>query len=216
MSTDSLTNLLTRFEFSKRLIAELQAAALSDKVLSLIFLDIDMFKSVNDTRGHSAGDAVIKAVAAILESHVPQGASAARYGGEEFAALLPGKEREEAFLLAERIRAKVEETTVEVDTDPAISVNVSGGVAAFPADAVDDSELIRMADQALYRAKSTGRNKICMAQSEKMVVKTAHYPVTQLKRLNLLAKERDVSEATLLREALDDVLIKYKVSEVES
>ena len=216
MKPDTLTNLLGRFEFSKRLISEIQAAAIGDTVLSLIFLDIDFFKRVNDTNGHAAGDAVIVAVAEIIESSVTSEVSASRYGGEEFAILLPGSEREEAFLLAEGIRARIEANVVGIDSDPPVAVTISGGVAAFPADAVDDAELIRMADQALYRAKSTGRNKICIAQSEKMVVKTAHYPITQLKRLGLLAKERDVSEATLLREALDDVLIKYKVSEIET
>lgn len=215
MTQDALTSLLTRFEFSKRLIAEVQAASLSDKVVSLVFLDIDFFKNVNDSYGHSAGDDVIKAVADAIESVASTEGTAARYGGEEFALLMPGREREEAFLLAESIRALISSKPIPAQgTD--IDVTVSGGVAAFPSDAGDDAELIRMADQALYRAKSTGRNKICISQPEKMVVKTAHYPVTQLKRLSLLAKERDVSEATLLREALDDVLIKYKVSEVES
>ena len=117
--------------------------------------------------------------------------------------------------MAEQIRAQAEERLKEV-VPGSETVTISGGVSAFPADAVDDTELIRMTDQALYRAKTTGRNKICIAQIEKMVVKTAHYPVTQLSRLSSLAKERSIGEATLLREALDDLLTKYKVSEVES
>jgi diguanylate cyclase (GGDEF)-like protein len=212
---DPFTSLLSRKGFEKRLAAEMKSAALSGRVLSLIFLDIDFFSRVNDLYGHATGDAVILAVRDVIRAHVPAGEHVGRFGGEEYAIVLPGREREEAFLLAEGIRAEVAEKVCSVIPDNAV-LTISGGVSAFPSDALDDAEVVRMTDQALYRAKSTGRNKVCIAQAEKMVVKTAHYPVTQLARLSQLAKERDVGEATLLREGLDDLLIKYKVSDIES
>ena len=212
---DRFTGLLSRKGFEKRLKMELGRAGFEDQQVSLIFLDIDFFKKVNDLHGHEIGDKVILAVRDIVVENMAEECFVGRYGGEEYAILLPNREREDAFLLAERIRAEAECRVKGVMPDSA-TVTVSGGVSAFPADAADDTELVRMTDQALYRAKSTGRNKICIAQVEKMVVKTAHFPVTQLSRLSLLAKERSIGEATLLREALDDLLTKYKVSEVES
>jgi len=212
---DPFTSLLNRREFEKRLFSAITSATQHDQVLSLMFLDIDFFSRVNELHGHQTGDEVILAVRDVIRGKVSDRIQVGRFGGEEFAILLPGTEREAAFLLAESIRAEVETSTARVVPDGG-TVTISGGVSAFPADAVDETELVRMTDQALYRAKSTGRNKICIAQSDKMAVKTAHFPVTQLTRLNLLARELDVSEATLLREALDDLLIKYKVSDIES
>ena len=89
-------------------------------------------------------------------------------------------------------------------------LTISGGIAAFPIDAQDENELLRKADQALYKAKGSGRNKIVLAYEEKMSPKTSHYTLTQLERLSELAKEQGVGEAVLLREALDNLLIKYK------
>ena len=212
---DPFTALLSRRGFEECLAAEIKSAASSDQVLSLVFLDIDFFSRVNDLYGHATGDEVILAVRDVIRAHAPAGEHVGRFGGEEYALVLPGREREEAFLLAERIRAEVEAKVCSVIPDNAV-LTISGGVSAYPSDALDDAEVVRMTDQALYRAKSTGRNKICIAQTEKMVVKTAHYPVTQLARLSQLAKELNVGEATLLREGLDDLLIKYKVSAVES
>jgi predicted signal transduction protein with EAL and GGDEF domain len=97
-----------------------------------------------------------------------------------------------------------------------LTVTISGGIAAFPLDGRTDNEMVRKADQALYRAKATGRNKICLAQEERMVTKTTHYPQTQLERLAQLAQKEGLGEAVLLREALDDLLLKYGVSAVES
>jgi predicted signal transduction protein with EAL and GGDEF domain len=127
-------------------------------------------------------------------------------------------EKEQAFLLVERIRASMDCPSGEI-VEPghtAVRVTVSGGVAAFPADGRSPSEIVRKADHALYRAKSTGRNKVCIAQEERMATKTTHFTVTQLERLATLSKEEGVGEAVLLREALDDLLFKYRVSDVES
>ena len=95
-------------------------------------------------------------------------------------------------------------------------ITISGGVAAYPTDGTEAVEVMRKADQALYRAKTSGRNKICIAQEERMATKTAHYTLTQLERLSALSREQAIGEAALLREALDDLLVKYKVFDVQS
>jgi diguanylate cyclase (GGDEF)-like protein len=181
-------------------------------------LDIDHFKRVNDEFGHVAGDAVIRWLAAAIKQRADSNAICARFGGEEFAILLPRVEREQAFLLAENLRVAAESAErFRLDQkDWKLPITISGGIAAFPTDGRSESDVLRKVDQALYRAKETGRNKVCIAQEERMTTKTTHYTLTQLERLSKLAKEENVGEAVLLREALDDLLIKYKVSEVES
>jgi diguanylate cyclase (GGDEF)-like protein len=209
---DLLTGLFSRRCFEEQSRQEILRAGREEGIFSLAFIDIDLFKAVNDTYGHVAGDAVIRGVADAMRAVVGDAGCCARYGGEEFGILLPSMEKEQAFLLVERIRASIERARVEAIP----RATVSGGVAAFPADGRTHSEVVRKADHALYRAKSTGRNKVCIAQEERMATKTTHFTITQLERLAKLSKEEGVGEAVLLRESLDDLLIKYKVSDVES
>ena len=216
--SDKLTGLIVREEFEQRFSMHIEKARELDHELSLIVLDIDSFKKVNDRRGHTFGDAVIRKLASIVETETGDNAVSSRYGGEEFAVLLPVTEREQAFLMAEGIRKTMEANRDfgEIADNLKIRITVSAGVAAFPVDGHSESEVMRKADQALYKAKKTGRNKVCIAQEERMSTKTTHYTLTQLERLAKLAREENIGEAVLLREALDDLLIKYKVSRVES
>ena len=123
-------------------------------------------------------------------------------------------EREQAFLLLEGIRSEVgnRQSFGEIKTQ----ITITAGIAAYPIDGNSENEILRKADQALYRAKKTGRNKVCIAQEEKMLTKTTHFTVTQLERLSRLAREENIGEAALLREALDDLLTKYRVADIES
>lgn len=216
--SDQLTGLMVREEFEQRFSMHIEKARELDQELSLIVLDIDSFKKVNDRHGHTFGDAVIRKLASILKKETGDNTVSSRYGGEEFAILLPAVEREQAFLMAEGIRKTMEGNRDfgDITKDLKIRITVSAGVAAFPVDGHSESEVMRKADQALYKAKKTGRNKVCIAQEEKMSTKTTHYTLTQLERLAKLAREENIGEAVLLREALDDLLIKYKVSRVES
>jgi diguanylate cyclase (GGDEF)-like protein len=209
---DALTGLFSRRCFEERCRQELLRAGHDEGIFSLAFIDIDFFKAVNDAHGHRAGDAVIRGVADAMRAVVGEAGCCARYGGEEFGILLPSMEKEQAFLLVERIRAAIDAAR----SDALPHATVSGGVAAFPSDGRTQSEVVRKADHALYRAKSTGRNKVCIAQEERMATKTTHFTITQLERLAKLAGEEGVGEAVLLREALDDLLVKYRVSGVES
>ena len=212
--TDQLTGLLSRTAFDEKFKDEMKSAAENGDPLSLAFLDIDHFLDINNTFGHDGGDQVLQAVAKIVQEQVDDLAHVARYGGDEFALIFPHIEREQAFLALERIRAEVESRTEFGDV--ATRLTITAGIAAFAIDGNSENEILRKADQALYRAKKTGRNSIRLAYEEKMSPKTAHFTLTQLERLSNLAKEEGVGEAVLLREALDDLLLKYGTNEIES
>ena len=213
LPTDDLTGLPTRAAFETALAQALKHAQEIGSPLSVAFLDIDHFLQINESFGHPGGDVVLKRVAQLLQSHL-QGGLAGRYGGDEFCVIFPGVEREQVLLRMEGFRAEVaaqscfEEGEVKAETQ----VTISGGIAAYPIDSEEASDLLRKADTALYRAKLSGRNKIVLAYDERMVPKTAHFPQSQLERLSALARKESVSEAVLLREALDDLLTKYEHS----
>jgi diguanylate cyclase (GGDEF)-like protein len=214
---DQLTGLLTRKSFEEQFKVAMSQARHAEASLSLAFLDIDAFKSYNDKYGHTIGDEIISSVAKTIKATAGEGSVVGRYGGDEFALLFPNTEREQAFLALEQMRVMVGQTRAFGNpADPIqLCIQVSGGLASFPIDGRTEYELLRSADQAIYRAKVTGRNKIRLAQEEKMVPKTSHYTQTQLERLAKLAQGEGVGEAVLLREALDDLLIKYDVSIIE-
>jgi diguanylate cyclase (GGDEF)-like protein len=213
-STDPLTGLMDRVSFDETFKTLMQSATETGTPLSLAFLDIDYFLQINETFGHAGGDQVLQTIASILPEQAGKKASVARYGGDEFALIFPGMEREQAFLILERIRSEV--GAQQSFGDLTTQVTVTAGIAAYPIDGNSESEILRKADQALYRAKKTGRNTIRLAYEEKMAPKTAHFTLTQLERLTNLAKDEGVGEAVLLREALDDLLLKYGTNDIES
>ena len=216
---DELTGLLNRREFMERFgdaIAKARSGQ-RETPLSLALLDVDKFLLVNEEYGHKAGDQMLVAVADCLRQQAGLKALIGRYGGDEFVIVFPATEREQAFLKMEQIRQELsrqELVTADGKTIPGIFI--SGGVASFPVDGRTENELFRKADHALYRAKSSGREQIRLAFEERMVPKTSHYTQTQLERLSRLADERKVSEADLLREAMDDFLTKYGVNDIET
>jgi len=212
---DTLTGLLSRRSFEESFKVSVQNATRRQEPLSLAYIDIDQFLTVNDSLGHLGGDAVLAGIALLLKQHLGPEAILGRYGGDELVALLPNSEREQAFLAVERLRAAVESQQDyqigEAHFSP--QVTISAGIVSFPIDGQNEVELLRKADQALYRAKEVGRNTIRLAYDERMVPKTTHYTMTQLERLSKLALEQGCTEAELLREALDDLLKKYGVTE---
>jgi diguanylate cyclase (GGDEF)-like protein len=217
LQTDDLTGLLTRKALHETLDDLLIRVKGSDEPISLAFIDIDHFLHINDRYGHVAGDNVLKGIADLSREVAGPGAIVSRYGGDEFVLVFPGVERESAFLTLERLRAEAEKRQFPVGDgqSPIEGVALSGGIACYPMDGRLKSELMRKADQALYRAKLTGRGKIRLAYEERMVPKTSHYTQTQLERLTKLAGERQAGEAELLREALDDLIAKYGINEIE-
>jgi diguanylate cyclase (GGDEF)-like protein len=155
--TDSLTSCFNRRFFELQLERDLHLATRMRQPISLIFLDIDNFKRVNDTYGHDAGDAALRVIANALREELRGVDTAARYGGEEFAIILPQAGPDGARVVAERLRARVEQTEF-----PGVgSITASFGVATFPLHASSRELLVTTADRALYQAKRTGRNRVC-------------------------------------------------------
>lgn len=158
---DHLTGLLNRRLFEEILNREISRAVRHGTDLALLFFDIDDFKKVNDTFGHSVGDAVLSWFAGILGKNKRGEDIAVRYGGEEFVLLLPQTSKISALLMGERIRGEVQKKTLEIDGRK-IRITVSCGMAVYPYDATAAENLLNNADQALYRAKNVGKNIICM------------------------------------------------------
>jgi diguanylate cyclase (GGDEF)-like protein len=216
---DDLTGLLTRKSFREVFSQHLAQSRAQDheQPLSLGFFDIDSFLKINETYGHLAGDYLLTGIAEELQKLAGANDVVCRYGGDEFAVLLVGKEREQAFLALEQLRSTVSARQFTTQSGQHIQgVTISAGLAAFPVDGRTEAELLRKADQALYRAKSAGRNQVRLAYEERMLPKTAHFTQTQLERLSKLSDAHSVNEADLLREAVDDLLTKYGINDIES
>lgn len=155
--TDGLTGCFNRRFFEIQLERDLHLATRMRQPVSLILLDIDYFKRVNDTHGHDAGDRALRTIADALREEVRGVDTAVRYGGEEFAIILPQAGPEGALVVAERLRSRIERTEV-----PGVGyITASLGVATFPLDASSRDLLVMTADRALYQAKRTGRNLVC-------------------------------------------------------
>lgn len=163
---DSLTGLYNRTCFEEALKTEAARCKRHQSEFSLIFLDLDHFKKINDSLGHLAGDYVLKSLAKLIQSEKRAEDIAARFGGEEFILILPGTQKYNALILAERIRHKIETMELSYEGTP-IQVTATGGVATFPLDTDIITELVDCADRALYRAKHQGRNQIVLFSEDK-------------------------------------------------
>jgi diguanylate cyclase (GGDEF)-like protein len=159
---DPLTGLYNRRFLEEYLVHERVRATRKNRPLSVIMLDIDHFKRVNDTFGHLVGDDVLREVSMIIQREVRTVDIVARYGGEEFVVVLPETAEEGAVAFAERVRQRIAEHRVAGEEgEEALSLTVSIGVATFPSSSIETvDDLISHADDALYRAKAEGRNKV--------------------------------------------------------
>jgi len=158
--TDSLTEVSTRRHFLERFSEEIRRSMRHKTNISFLMLDLDHFKEKNDRFGHLVGDVVLKEVASILKSNLREIDIIGRYGGEEFAIVLSETGREGAFQVAGRIKESVKRTVFKA-YDEVVSSTVSIGISVFPDDGVNSDALIEAADKALYKAKETGRNRVC-------------------------------------------------------
>ncbi len=162
--TDDLTRLYNHRHFMQMLNQEFERSVRYSRPLSLVMLDIDYFKKYNDTYGHLEGNVVLQQVSKLLARASRQVDVVARYGGEEFAIVMAETGKEDALASAERLRQTVEEHTFpREESQPGGNLTISIGVASHPSDASTPLDLIAKADEALYRAKSEGRNKVSCA-----------------------------------------------------
>jgi two-component system, cell cycle response regulator len=161
---DPLTELYNRRYLAERLPQEIKRAARYGRDLSLIMLDLDHFKAVNDRHGHGTGDGVLKACAAVLQEAIRQEVDwAARFGGEEFLLILPETDHGGALVVAERLREQFARQPLRI-ADVEIPLSASFGVATYPHDrraTLGAETLLEAADRALYQAKQGGRNRVC-------------------------------------------------------
>lgn len=163
-AADALTGLPNHREIVRRLDHEFAMARRHRRPFSLLFLDLDRFKGINDEWGHEAGDVVLREFAELAHGALRAGDTLGRYGGEEFIALLPEATGDEARLVAERLRTRIAGHAFRVPGGA--HVTVSTGVATYPTHGTSCRELLRAADAALYAAKRDGRDRVCVAHAE--------------------------------------------------
>jgi diguanylate cyclase (GGDEF)-like protein len=158
---DDLTGAYNYRYFVRKLEEEKKRAIRYDLPLSLIMVDIDWFKKVNDSYGHEVGNIVIKDLARVIQHCIRDVDIFVRYGGEEFVIILPQTPLIESSAIGERIRAQVEEMVVDTGRSGKLKITVSVGVTSFPENGKAHEELVSVVDQALYRAKGSGKNLVC-------------------------------------------------------
>lgn len=169
-AVDELTGVFNRRFFDAAIERELKQATRRNREFSLLIIDIDNFKRVNDTHGHTTGDAVISALGKLLKRSIRSEDTPCRIGGEEFAVILPETSAEGAMIVSEKIRTEFAKLKI-ASTD----LSISGGLATFPGDATTTAELIDRADQMLYFAKYSGKNRIiCYSQNKRRHIR---YPL---------------------------------------
>ncbi len=215
---DSLTGLYNRGYFEDSLSGEISRARRYDTEFSILFLDLDDFKNVNDSLGHLAGDFVLKKVSNLIINEKREEDVVARYGGEELVVILPETNKVNTIIKAERIRKKIQDMPLVYDGKK-IKISVSGGIATFPQDAAEANKLIQCADQALYRAKSEGKNRICLYSIDKrQYVRIDFAGDIKVQRLGkwvgqgqVFAKGRDLSLSGILFESENPMEIGTKI-----
>ena len=160
---DGLTEVYNRREFNRWLSVEFERSRRDEHPVSLIMVDLDHFKQLNDTYGHQAGDEALCCVAQLLRKEVRPGDIVSRYGGEEFAIILPKSSVEDSVAVAHRIRREIAIQPIRISSEDRIHLTASLGLATFPSDVQSEEALLRKADQALFQAKKLGRNRVCLA-----------------------------------------------------
>ena len=179
-----------------------------DTPLAIALADIDRFKELNDELGPAAGDSVLRSFERTLCGSLPDEAVVARLGGDEYVVALPDTSPESALILLEEIRAHF--SSQEASPEVQRRVELSVGIAGRPAHARTTPDLLRAADEALFRAKREGKGRVAIYVEEKMTLKSNYYSKATLERLAKLSRATGRTEASLLREALDAVLVKYQ------
>jgi len=205
--TDSLTRMYNRRYFQLTFDVEVRRSARYGLQLALVMLDLDGFKPVNDRHGHLLGDLVLKRTGGLIRRSVRETDVAVRFGGEEFAIVLPETGRNGALVVAERIRVAVEgHFRTHPVQERSIAVTLSGGIATYPADGVTATTLLARADEALYLAKTRGRNRIVAHHAERR--RSVRYPARSNATANIRVRRDPVERrARPLNLSLDGALL---------
>ncbi len=163
--TDALTGLRNRRYFDQRISEEVALSTRYKLPLTLMLIDVDHFKKINDTYGHTVGDEVLQTLSKIIQNVVRDSDIVARYGGEEIVIITPNTTKEEAAILAERLREKVEQTKVATiaTTQEVVQVTISIGLCSLSPIITDKEALLEESDQSLYLAKKYGRNRVVVS-----------------------------------------------------
>ena len=175
--------------------------------VAIALTDLDDFASINDEFGHDVGDQVLDVWIRTLQGSLPRGAIVRRLGGDEYAIALPGASAESALIILEEIRQHLASRPLEITGLPVLATI---GLAARPPHAEQTADLVRCANAALMRGKREGRGGVVLYVEEKMVLKSNYYRRADLDRLARLSTTTSRTEASLLREALDDLLEKHR------
>jgi diguanylate cyclase len=204
VATTTKTEVTSREEFLADLQRDLHHG---NAPLALAVTDLDAFAAINERFGFEVGDAVLRAWERVLRANLPTDGTLLRLGGDEYVVVLPGMSAENAVVVMEEIRGHLASRRVDGVSEP---VRASVGVAANPPHGATAEELWRAAGEALMRAKRDGRDRVALYVEQKMVLKSNYYSKAGLERLSKLSSATDRTEASLLREGLDDLLHKYR------
>ncbi|MDR5657934.1 GGDEF domain-containing protein [Serpentinicella sp. ANB-PHB4] len=205
---EKIEGIMQKEEFTELMEKKIQN---SMENFTLATIDIDNFEKVNSYYGEIVGDRVIEKIASVLNQNLTGEDSVCRYNKDEFKVLFNNTSAETGFIMMEEIRKYFDKNAFSLVNDGKreINIRISAGIANFPRHAKNAIELFRASDSALFRAKREGKNRVCIAETENMILKSNYYTKTQLERLTELSKKSDKTEAFLLREALDDLFEKY-------
>lgn len=197
VNRDGLTGVFNHRYFHDALNEKIKEAADRNEPISLLYIDIDNFKYYNDLNGHQKGDEVLKNIGQLLSQNIGPVDMVARYGGEEFVVILPGADKQEGLRIAEGIRQAVESTyIIGQENQPTGNLTVSVGLATYPDNAKDDTELIKSADDALYRAKFFDKNRVevyasVLDEIKKEINESENELVTSIKTLISVINAKD-------------------------
>jgi diguanylate cyclase (GGDEF)-like protein len=219
MEKDNMTGLYKKSslldcleDLLKRSKVEEEGETGGKRLFSIALLDFDNFRKLNDSLGHLFGDKVITETASIIRAEMGETGKAGRHGGDEFLLVFENTSFEQTFIILENIRREIRSHMFEVKIDDKhikSDTSCSIGMASYPNDGGDVQEVLRSADEALYRAKSEGRDRICIAIEEKKIPKTIYFTRRQIERIAEMAARLGKTESALYREGADHIINYY-------